>query len=211
MRLNRYIKEISDTTTIKAKEIIVSNLPQLYNILKKKSFNITTKVLVNILNNLFKRYKIVFILSKSKKKRYKYITQGMMYVDGKIEIEIDNNQQVGKFFRRFAREDKKDDFFDVNKNGFLRDLLSTLSHEILHQDQLSKAGEENWKESGKSEIDYLSDPQELEAQAQDSAIEILRTGTSYTLQRYFSHFTMKSPVLRIFLKKVTYYCRKIKF
>lgn len=211
MKLKRYIKEITDPTVEKAKKVIEYNIPKLYNILFKKSFNISTHAFVGILNNLFKNNKIKFELAPvGIRKRYRYIVAGYMFIDGRIQIDICNNKNTGKFFRRFAQEGKKDDFFNIERNEFFKELLSILSHEMIHIEQFKKAGKKGWLESGESEKEYLGDPQELEAHAQDAAIEIIRRGTSYTIERYFASFTMKDAILRKFLKKTAYYCVKLK-
>lgn len=212
MKLKKYIlKEITDPTIEKAKKVIEYNIPKLYNILSKKSFNISNNVLVNILNNLFKNNNIKFkLVPIGTKKRYRYIVAGYMFIDGRIEIEISNNKKTGKFFRRFAQENKKESFFSIEKNAFLQELLSIISHEMIHIEQYKKSGTKGWLETGETEAEYLADPQELEAYAQDAAIEIIRRGKSHTIKRYFASFTIKDAILRKFLKKTAYYCGKLK-
>jgi len=216
MRLKRYIIEITDPTIKRARRAIENNMVELYRILSKKGWNVDTKMVVKIMDGLFKRYNIRFKLDKKGvKSSTQFLTRGYFFThDGRIEVYIDDDPKTGKFFRRFAGSDKYDIFFDVGRNAFLRNLLDFLSHEIIHREQLNKAGISfinsfNITDDSAGE-DYLSDHFEIEAFAQDAAIQIVRGKSPTIMKIYFDYFDIKDSTMKKFLKKVTQYVAKLK-
>ena len=207
--------EMTNPTIKRARKVIENNLVELYRILSKKSWNVDTKMVVKIMDGLFKRYKIRFILDKKGRSKYtQFLTRAYFFsYDGHIDIYVNNDPKTGKFFRRFVGPDKYDTFFNVEQNAFLRNLLDFLSHEIIHIEQLKKAGMSFINSLNPDDAiadDYLSDHFELEAYAQDAAIQIMRGVPPTIMKIYYNHFDLDNPVMKKFLKKVSQYISKLK-
>lgn len=213
MRLKKYINEITNPTVNKTIKIIESNLSELYRILSKKNWKVDSKMLVKILNGLFKRYKIGFHIEKeSSSGAYrKYVAGARAYRNGTIEIGIYDNRKVSKFFLRFVQVSKFEIFNDVAKNAFLRELFDVISHELVHDEQLKKSDGKGWYPTDELGIkEYLSDPTEIEAYAQQVAMEIHRKGKSSIMQQYFDWFDLTDKPMKRFLKKLSFYMIKLK-
>jgi len=210
MRLLSYIKETTEPTVVPVVTLINSIMPELYRILSKHSWNVDDEMLIKILNGVFKRHGIEFDLSLKRKSIKRLLGWGAFMLDGSMEIYIEPFK-VSDYFRRFVKNNKYGDFFSIRKNQFLRDLFDVMTHEYIHAMQ-------NLKSKGKfadveqrdddSAYTYLSDKHEIEAYAQQAAIEIGRFGKSDTVERYLNTFDRDDPALKRFFKKLIFYSEK---
>lgn len=85
----------------------------------------------------------------------------------------------------------------------ITEIFKTLMHEMRHRYQWSKRACETFKidHYDDEEMEYYSDPDELDAYAREAAIEIHLSGHSFTKDKYTKLFQKDSKVLKKFLKK----------
>jgi hypothetical protein len=224
MRLKQYITEMTKPSINVIRDIIEKKLHWMYKNFQRKNWNIKDKDVVNILSKMFeddKRLFVRFYIDNDKKRTSigKYIHIAQIYEDGSMTVGL--RKDVGKFFRRFTRDDKQEIFFDINRNAFIRELFDTFIHEKLHYRQqiASKVG--LVATIGLENEDYFSDPFELEAFAQDAAVELLRYGQGGKIFNIYStlfgtidkddiNYRKYNKTWKIFLKKVMAFTKKIK-
>ena len=208
MRLSNYITEITEPTVTPAIGLIHSAMPELYRILSKHNWDVTDEMFIKILNGVFKKHKIMFDLNIGRASIKKFIGWGGYILGGKVIVNI-NPFKASKYLRRFAKKGKYSDFFSISKNQFLGDLFDVLAHEYIHamQDFKSKGKFVIYGDDEKDK-DYLSDKNEVEAFAQQAAIELTRFGKSETIRRYMATFDENSPIYKRFFKRLYFYIRK---
>lgn len=206
MRLKQYINETTKTTVVKSKIIIQKHLPEIMKEFEKENWIISDKKAIDIINKYFKRDNIEFELIEERiiGKSSKNIAGGVAYSNG---ITIYPVKGFAETFRRYAKPDKKEDFLNTATNKFFGEIHSILTHELIHIDQYELAK----GKMPKKEIDtdktkeYLSDKQEIEAFAQQAALEIARKGKSNIITRYKNEFKPTDKVWKRFMKKFFFY------
>lgn len=185
MKLKSFLKTTKNPA-VAARKVIEGKLDKLYKILKKRGWNVDTDKLVDILNNLFEKNNLIFFnshkVTKEPVESAYFVTQNDMF----SEIEVGLSKKAGRYFRKFSRVEKKNHFFDIMKNDFIAILISYLTHELRHYQQFQKSGK-NPSTDGKTGFDYLSNPSEVDAYAQQAAIETLKGGQSNTVKMFFAY------------------------
>lgn len=221
MRLSNYITEQHAANAykeaIKNTEIIMYGL---YRALEKRGFDLENNDnLIRILNGVSESITPVEFSSRTERgKLGKFIVKAQFVPrkGGKInkkfiEIEIDDN--TFKYFRRFAREEKKKLYFDMNKNQFARELIDLLSHEIVHKMQyMINRGRDMFVDTTHI-TDYLADRSEIDAFSVQAAIQLETTGRSFVwkyLKKATENDDMHISNWQRFVKKVSKYREEIK-
>lgn len=188
MKLKNFLKGTKNPA-VAARKVIEGKLPKLYNILKKKKWNVNTDQLVDILNDLFKWNQIEFYNSHKFSKDL-VLTASFNTIDSKgidefYDIDIGVSEKAGKYIRKFARNEKKNHFFDIMKNDFVYTIIEYLTHELRHYQQFIK-----YPSSPNTDLlsgfEYYSNPEEIDAHAQQAAVETLKKGTSTILKKFIS-------------------------
>lgn len=212
MRFRRYLTEITKSPFKELASNMRDDLSGLYDRLKKKNWVFTDNELASIMQDELAGTRFIIGPRGGRKK---YVTSGEFNAnDQKMPWKIELTQGVSKFFRRFAKEEKKSVFLDVNKNAFIRELLSVMTHEIIHAFQMiSSKGKAFIKPYPKNftNVQYFKDPLEIEAWAHDAALELVRTRESEIVSLYMMMFKTQEPkVWKKFMKKVVFYVQDIK-
>lgn len=192
MKLKDYLKKSKNPAVI-AREVIQdkNKLNILYGKLKSRGWNVTTDELVDILNDLYKNSSIIFYNTHKKSKelvrRASMVTIHKKLSPKFYNIEIGLSEKAGRYFRKFAKNDKQEHFFDVMKNDVISSIVAYLSHELRHYQQLMKAGKHFTVSSVDKGLGYFSIPDEIDAFAAQAAVEMLKSGTSNTLKMFMGH------------------------
>jgi hypothetical protein len=221
MRLKQYLVEI---TTPTVKDAIYGLMPifkRINTVLKKyKIYNMTDTEAVDILNSAFKEASINVKIATSKGDRRKKYVSGAEYggyYGPNINFRVFLKKGFSKVFRRFAKENKLDVFYNPNENPLFREIAEALAHELIHMKQdISSKGKAFELKPGEAEstftgniIEYFKHPLEIEAYAQEAAIEMLRRGESNVAGTYKELFNNKSSIYKEFFKKFAYYRKQL--
>lgn len=205
MKLSNYIVyESSAPAAQKGKKITDNMMKKLWDWLEKKSFIISTDDLVKRLNIISPR-NMKFEHSTRKSSVGRFLSYAI-FKDEDVTITFEVNMNTDKYFRRFAKEHKKNQFFDIKKNQFYKELLELMSHEITHQLQFQKGDIDAFIDSSDEELgSYLSRKWEIDSFAIQAALEIIngdrsRTWDVYTEFRASGEITSK--IYNRFKKKV---------
>jgi len=216
MRLNNYINETTEGITSLAKLIVTSMLNNIWLDLKKINFRLKSdKQLIDIMNkhNKYPDY-VEFALSNKKRKSLSRIVSiGIFDMVEKNKIIINVRKDVYKFFDRFAKPNGEKIWFDLKKNQLTRDLISALSHEIIHSLQYLKSeGLANFPSNAITSV-YISGHVEIEAFAAQAAVDLITTGKSKFYDLYkelFEEDEISRKTWNKFLKKLDIYKKEIK-
>jgi hypothetical protein len=224
MRLRSYLNESTEPTvknTIEALKIAFSKIKQIIEMGGDKFFDIDDKEALQIMRVGFDIIHVKLdIGGKGSKGVRKYLAQGEFGGEyGKDYVwKIEMLPGFSKVFKKFAKEKSWKNFMNHQKNPLFREMTEMLSHEILHSQQaLNSAGAAFDPEvqglsstySGNMK-DYLAHPLEIEAYAQQTAIDIIRKGTSIYIPVMRDLFPTSSKVWKKYLKKYKYYLELLK-
>ena len=202
MRFKKHLNEISRPTIKDAVRLINKHLGEIGRRLEKNGWKVTDKNLVKILNAVFNRDGVRFKLNtRGVKSIGRFITSGFIWGNPNEKILIVIQPGSGDYFRRFAKPNKRQNFFEILKNEFFSQLHGTLSHELIHITQ-SIVSRSKSVQKTQNDDEYLSDPEEIEAFAQDAATELIRIGHSKTWNLYRFNFKPDNPTYRKFIKKM---------
>ena len=206
MRYFKYLNETTGSTFKEASNIINKYIPKIMDDFQKLNWNISDKNMLSTLNKYFRKDQVVFKTGKSEgpNNYNKTVQSGETFDTGKIEIILlrGASKKISKH---------KNHFLEITQNLFMRDIWDILNHELIHKQQAKKS-------KGKAFIDYydlsnpieyLSDPAEIEAFAQQAAIDINRgIEEPKGLILYQSFFSEDHPkIWKRFLKKLEFYLR----
>jgi hypothetical protein len=223
MRLKGYLKETTQPTvkmTIDALKIAFGKIKQIIEMGGDKFFDVDDKVALQIMRSGFDEVAVKLEMGKQKGGVRKYLAGGEFGGDyGKdyawlIKLQPD----FSKVFRKFAKERGMKNFMSHTKNPLFREMVELVSHEILHSQQaLNSAGAAFDPEvQGITQTytgnmkDYLKHPIELEAYAQQSAIDAIRKGQSVYIATMRDLFPPKSKIWKRFVKKYQFYMEILK-
>ena len=124
MKLTQYmVYESSASAAQKGRKITDMIMGRLWNWLNKRNFVVSNDDLVRVLNQSSPK-DISFKLEKHKRNLGRYVSYGWFNFTPSIRDKIDTeitlhiSHKTDDYFRRFARPDKKDMFFDIRKNMF---------------------------------------------------------------------------------------------
>lgn len=186
MKLSNYIVyESSASAAQKSKKIVDTIISRLWKGLEKKSFVISIGDLVNLMNRVSPR-NIKFIATARPESAGRYLSYAIFDWDNN-EITFDINSKTVDYLRRFAKEHKKNQFFDAKKNQFYKELLELMSHEMAHVLQLSKGSLDAFIDKSDEELgSYLSRKWEIDAFSLQAALEIINGDRSKTWDVYTS-------------------------
>lgn len=219
MRLQKYINELTNPTVTQSAKIINNRLGEVGRLLRKNKWKITDDNLIKMLNGVFKKDGMMFSMDKRNARAVAgFVTRAFVWPNPYMPILFKIKKGSGSFFKRYARPDKVENFFKLEFNKFFRDLHNVLSHELIHvtQDIVSRSKSSKDAEDGEdiygseeTAEEYFSNPQEIEAFAQDTVIQLMTLGKSTVMNQYQEHFTTKDKVYRRYLKKVYQYMQAI--
>lgn len=190
MRLNNYLNETTLSPEKEARKIIDYLIPAL----KKKDFSSMLKEL----NKRGKQYGIEFKgmdIEHSRVLRMRLKDTGydpIPYIERAITDTNSGKITISLF----------EDNYDTKI--FSKELLSTLSHELIHRIQFAKHPPKNTSHS--SIKDYLSDPYETEAWAHNVYLGIKMNNSEY-LHDVLKHIVDDKKLLNKFLKKIYFYMK----
>ena len=212
MRLQKVLNEAAELQIV-IKDI-ESKMHELYRILKKHGFQMTDEQLEKTLDSIFKDKGINFYIGKKRGAHYTPLIDGAA-IHPDLDIEVELVPGFSQFFRRFAKEGKFQQFFNVGKNQFFYSLAEILSHEYRHLFQTLKSKGKMFKTATNPEYvgysEYKKTPAELDAFALQAAIQHIRTGKSIVVKEYAQMFSKDDPkVWQKFLKKADAQVKKIK-
>jgi len=205
MRLKEYLVESVEFSMV-IKDI-QPKMHDLYRVLKKNNFQMKDRDIEIYLNSAFRKKRIHFSEGPKSGPHWNPLIDGAE-ISQELEINLHYVPGFSKYFKRFAKENKYSDFFDIAKNQFFRGFAEVLVHEYRHKfqfkasknkayDQIIKPDEEAWKEL------YTKDKHELDAFALQSAVQLLRTGKSSVLNQYQDDWQANDrKTWQRFLKKV---------
>jgi hypothetical protein len=204
MRLKNTLQEAAEFEMV-VKDIH-SKMYELFRVLKKNNFQMDDKSLEKSLDAIFKDKGIGFQIGRKRISSFSHVIQSGGMTDD-LFIVIEYVPGFSKYFRRYAKPDKQNLFFDIAKNEFFRALAEIVSHEYRHIFQNLSAkgigvGETSPSSSDKSWVSYYKSHEELDAFALQAAVQYLRHGESNIISNYDYHFSEKDPkTWRKFLKK----------
>jgi len=214
MKLTQYIiYEARADAYSKGKKITKLIMDKFFSKLQKKSFVYATMDdLVFDLNQVSPKM-IKFDTKMSKRNLGMYISGGIFDWDTK-KIHIHLTNKLNDYLRRFAREDKQSNYFDVKKNMFYKELLEVLSHEIVHTFQYQVAHLKPFEQITPDDMGgYLSRQVEIDAYALHAAIQIINSDRSSiwdSYEKFYSNGDIDKKQYKKFVKKVYANIREIK-
>jgi len=212
MRFDDYLVESAEF------EMVVKDLQpkmhDLYRVLKKNHFQMSDKDIAIYLNAAFRKKRIQFDKGPSSGTHWNPLIDSAGITD-ELDFIVDYVPGYSKYFKRFAKEGKFHDFFDIAKNQFFRGLAEVLAHEYRHKFQSLASSHKSFKVQALPDVigweKYRSNKHELDAFALQSAIQILRTGKSIVLNQYQGTFQGKDKkTWNRFLKKTNANIKKLK-
>jgi len=216
MRLEQYILETTQPTIKYTKEALLLVFKKLQRLMKHFNlFDIDDTTALNLLIKSFKNVGVKLEMGKKAGGVRKYLSHGEFGGNYGKDMPWLIQLQPGfsKVFRRFAKEKDMKNFLSPNKNPLFRELLETMSHEVLHADQYINSKTKAFDPdiigiestfSGSIE-DYLKNPLEIEPYAQQAAVDMIRKGKSSYIGIFRDLFPKDGIVWRKFLKKYTFY------
>jgi len=136
--------------------------------------------------------------------------------DNTIEISIAPKAYL--YFQRFNKEQKKDDFLDVRRNLFYKELIEVLSHELSHRRQLRVSDRKvDWDTGDRKASEYIrryySNKHEVDAFASQAAAQIAHGGYSTIfseIEAMHKEGYIDTKTFNRFMKKVDNKLRKLK-
>jgi len=224
MRLQGYLKETTEPTvkmTLEALKIAFDHVKKVMEAAGDKLFDIDDETAVYLMQKGFDQVAVKVELGKKMRGGVrKYLAQGEFGGNYGKDYAwlIQMLPGFSKVFKRFAKEKDWKNFTNHNKNPLFREMLEMVSHEILHSQQaLNSAGAAFDPElqgitstfTG-NQKDYLKHPLELEAYAQQTAIDMIRKGKSVYIPVMRDLFPPSSKVWKKFIKKHKYYYELLK-
>lgn len=220
MRLKSYINETTSPTVQYTKEALLLAFKKLQRLIKHFDlFDIDDKTALNLLIKSFKNLGVKLEMGKRGGIR-KYLSHGEFGGDYGKDLSWLIQLQPGfsKVFKKFAKEKDMKNFLNPNKNPLFRELLDTMSHEVMHADQFINSKTKAFDPDiigiestfGGSIEDYLKNPLEIEPYAQQAAIDMIRKGRSYYIGVFRDLFPKNGIVMKKFYKKYQYYLELLK-
>ena len=215
MRLTNYITEVTKPTLNQVRTLLEKGMCNMFRILEKNSWKMPDRAIIAMLNATYKNNNILFILGSTKKSSVSKYVHSALFISEGLLIAIIMKPGITNAFKKFARPDKKQMFYDIEGNEFFRNISDALAHEMLHKSQVKVSkGKALYAdpESADSSLErYYKDPMEIEAHAQEAAVEVIRyDGISKTFAKYKMLFAEEDPkTYKRFMKKMMMYIRKI--
>jgi len=222
MKLQLYLTEITQPTVKMTTEVLTNVFKIIRSIFERYDlFDINDDLALRLMKHPFDTAGIKLVMGDKKGNR-KYISSGEFggNYGGDYAWLIKMKPGFSKVFKRFATSRGWKYLEDPVKNPLFRELVEILSHEILHTQQaLGSNGAAFDPEIQKmkstysgSYEDYLKHPLEIEAYAQQAAIDTIRKGekNSPVFQAYKEYFPKGSNILKKFLKKYSFYLSALK-
>jgi len=212
MRLQKTLDEAAEF------EIVVndiqSSMHELYRILKKNSFNMTDISLEKTLDSIFKNKGIGFTKGPTKGPHVSSVISSAGITD-ELFVVVEYVPGFSKYFKRFAKEGKYENFFSITKNDFFRVLAQLVSHEYRHYFQGISSKMKSFKTgSDPSKIgfkDYYKSPHEIDAFALQAAIQSIAKNDSDVISQYYYYFSEADPkIWKKFLKKTRSFVSDLK-
>lgn len=212
MRLKGKLQEAAEFQMV-VKDI-ESKMYELYRVLKKNGFQMSDSSLEKSLDSIFSDKGIGFQPGPRRGARFSQVIHGAGVTD-QLFVVVEYTPGFSEYFRRFARPEKRELFFDIARNEFFRSLAEVVSHEYKHIFQsMASRGKTSHKETNPQKMgyaNYLKSPEELDAFALQAAIQQMRTGESTTIQHYYHYFSEEEPkVWQRFVKKVHKHLKDLK-
>lgn len=213
MRWSDYLVESAEFEM--AVKDIQPKMKDLYRVLKKNNFQMKDRDIAIYLSSAFRKKGIRFSEGPTSGPHFSPLIDGAE-ISKELSINVYYVPGFSKYFKRFVKENKYSDFFDIAKNQFFRGFAEVLVHEYRHKfqfkaskskayDQIIKPDEDKWKEL------YTKDKHELDAFAIQSAVQLLRTGKSNVLNQYQDDWQDNDrKTWQRFLKKVDANVQKLK-
>ena len=212
MRWSSYLVESAEFEL--AVKDIQPKMYDLYRVLKKNHFQMNDKDIAIYLNSAFKKKNISFEKGPSSGMHWNPLIDGAGITDD-LSVTIEYVPGYSNYFRRFAKENKFNDFFDIAKNQFFRGVAEVLSHEYRHKFQSLLSKHKSFAQTSTPDDigyrEYRKDKHEIDAFALQSAIQILRTGKSTIADQYKENFAEDDKkVWQKFSKKLNSNIQKLK-
>ena len=218
MRLEKYIVEKIKFQFSIVKKILEDGLDELWDMLEEYNFELDAFTIASIMTDVYAKDGISFFVPKVKTKMNRYV-QSATYWTVRDEVDVAITKNISKGVAKFKGGKRKDVFFDIRKNDFMKMIHDIMVHEWVHKDQIpkDKTPVEIDIDPNALEIEgqdayekYLSNKEEIQAYAQQAATELIKYGRSDSLTLYKIHFDIGHPVRKRFMKKLyQYFKRKV--
>jgi len=176
---------------------------------ESKNWKLSFQDITDTFNEAFWCYDIRFFFSESPADDglRRYVEGGLFHYDGLIEVFL--TQKFYTFLQKLRfKKDYMARWINFGKNLFLEEYLEVVSHELLHRKQWElgmRHGVET-ASNGEESIEHFSDYTEIQAHAQDTALNILinRSLMSqyYYIGCYNDLFGNDSPIYKTFMKNL---------
>ena len=197
MRLINYLTESNKQAKDILNDIFKGKLSQ--ELIKTRNDN----ELLHKLDDAFSKYNISFEHGQQTKlPGNSLILYAQITSDGDLIIFL-KKKGVLKYLQDKINDDN---FNDIKKNVFFRELYLLLVHELIHVRQFEKnpglfkniPDENNMRE-------YLSDKDEIDAYAAQAVEEVRMFGKSKVITMYLIIFDKNDPIIDKLLKRINYY------
>ena len=223
MKLKRYLIEITAPSVDMATQVLEVVFKDVRSLLTKiDAFDIDDHMALKILKTGFDKVGVKLEMGSDLKSVKKYISSAEF--GGKYGSDyhwlIKMKPGFSDIFKRFATSKGWKYMENPTKNPLMRELVDTLSHEILHTKQALGSGGaafdpelQGMQSTYTGNLkDYLKNPIEIEPFAQQAAIDTIRMGekNSPIIKNYKSSFPSGSKTLKKFLKKYSLYLIQLK-
>jgi hypothetical protein len=207
-RLKRYIEEAIRLQDRAARRMAMAEIDKAVDFFSKKNWDMPTELLGALLNIIYKKHGVTFTLASPEEDAYSredfnYVTAGQTLVDGTIRVFVSG--RAGKVLAQDMK-DKENDRAAFENSQFFKELISVLSHELVHREQWKRAGEKWIRKAEKGKIvsipKYLSSKVEMTAWAHDAALSFIGgEDKPNEIQIYKEFFGIKHPVFKRFMKR----------
>lgn len=212
MRWSNYLVESTEFEMV-VKDI-QPKMKDLYRVLKKNGFQMSDKDIAIYLSSAFRKKGIRFEKGPSSGNHWNPLIDGAG-IEEDLSIIIEYVPGYSNYFKRFAKENKFNEFFDIAKNQFFRGVAEVLAHEYRHKFQSLVSGNKSFGQTFLPTeigfVNYRKQKHEIDAFALQSAIQLLRTGKSQISDQYKEEFEKEDKkVWQRFAKKLKSNISKIK-
>lgn len=212
MRFDDYLVESAEFAMV-VKDL-QPKMNDLYRVLKKNHFQMKDKDIAIYLNAAFKSKRIRFEKGPSAGAHWNPLIDGGG-IENDLSIVLEYVPGFSNYFKRFAKEHKFSDFFDIAKNQFFRGFAEILSHEYRHKFQSLLSKHKSFRSvvdpDSEGYTEYRRSKHEIDAFALQAAIQVLRTGKSSIVNQYQEDFQgSDKKTWQRFLKKVNANIHKLK-
>lgn len=217
MRLRQYLTEITRPSAPIINRIFQRTLPKVYKELDAFDWKFDDDFFAMVMTTNFRKYRIEFVSSRVKprgkffakfRSYNKNVKDGGTYSDASMEI-VFTKGIAKRIIKLFGKGDNEKNFSSAKKtkNPIFNDIFDLLAHEWVHRDQALKSkGMSQVVKPGYEDLGavYHADPGEIEAYAQQAAIEYYNAAEDQeVLQRYLNLTSKKTR--KKFLKKFYQY------